>query len=75
MEVRGLDGKDVSKQLEELNSHLDTMGLVGSLEETNPGSDHFKDSSRKQCDGKLPEFVDVGSHVSFPNHGWITLGF
>ena len=24
-EVRGLDGKDVSKQLEELNSHLDTM--------------------------------------------------
>ena len=35
-EVRGLDGKDVSKQLEELNSHLDTMGLVGSLEETNP---------------------------------------
>ena len=35
-EVRGLDGKDVSNQLEELNSHLDTMGLVGSLEETNP---------------------------------------
>ena len=35
-EVRGLDGKDVSKQLEELNSHIDTMGLVGSLEETNP---------------------------------------
>ena len=35
-EVRGLDGRDVSNQLEELNSHLDTMGLVGSLEETNP---------------------------------------
>ena len=35
-EVRGLDGKDVSNRLEELNSHLDTMGLVGSLEETNP---------------------------------------
>ena len=35
-EVRGLDGKDVSNQLKELNSHLDTMGLVGSLEDTNP---------------------------------------
>tara|TARA_B100000287_G_scaffold18268_1_gene18317 strand:- start:50 stop:2476 length:2427 start_codon:yes stop_codon:yes gene_type:complete len=35
-EVRGIEGKDVSNQLEELNSHLDTMGLVGSLEETNP---------------------------------------
>ena len=35
-EVRGLDGKEVGHQLEQLNIHLDSMGLVGSLEDTNP---------------------------------------
>ena len=69
-EVRGLDGKDVSEQLEEHNG----IGWITRRDES-PCSDHIKDSSRKQCDGKLPEFADVGSHVSFPNHGWITLGF
>ena len=29
-EVRGLDGKEVGHQLEQLNIHLDSMGLVGS---------------------------------------------
>ncbi len=35
-EVRGLDGEEPSGQLIQLNEHLDTMGLVGSLEDTNP---------------------------------------
>ena len=35
-EVRGLDGKDVSNQLEELNLHLDTMGSVSYTHLTLP---------------------------------------
>tara|TARA_B100000686_G_scaffold248739_1_gene258592 strand:+ start:1667 stop:4018 length:2352 start_codon:yes stop_codon:yes gene_type:complete len=35
-EVRGADGEDVSRQLLSLNKHLSSMGMVGSLEESNP---------------------------------------
>ncbi len=35
-EVRGADGEDVSEQLLRLNRHLSSMGMVGSLEGSNP---------------------------------------
>ena len=35
-EVRGLRGSDVGRQLKQLNIHLEPMGLVGSLESSNP---------------------------------------
>ncbi|MBF92963.1 MAG: hypothetical protein CMB78_04235 [Euryarchaeota archaeon] len=35
-EVDGVDGQDVSSQLTKLNQHIESMGMVGSLDESNP---------------------------------------
>lgn len=35
-EVQGIDGREVGEQLLQLNVHLDPMGLIGSLEDSNP---------------------------------------
>ena len=35
-EVEGLDGKEVSKQLAAMNEHIGKLGLIGSLEASNP---------------------------------------
>ena len=35
-EVQGIDGREVGEQLLQLNVHLGPMGLIGSLEDSNP---------------------------------------
>ncbi|HJM24031.1 MAG TPA: hypothetical protein QF821_00075 [Candidatus Thalassarchaeaceae archaeon] len=35
-EVRGIDDQEVGQQLLQINMHLEPMGLIGSLEESNP---------------------------------------
>jgi len=35
-EVAGIDGKDVSEQLHLMNDHIEELGLIGSLEASNP---------------------------------------